>query len=79
MDGFGIETQPISEAREHHCDQTLGGHAQGEDFHIQYSFVIVSPALVRIIIVLTALLTNALIMAPRRKLAGLVPRNLKAD
>lgn len=79
MDGFSIETQPIPEAWEHHCDQTQEGHAQGEDFHIQYSFIIVSPALVRIIIVLTTLLTNALIMAPRRKLAGLVPRDLKAD
>lgn len=52
---------------------------RGEDFRIQHSFIIVSPALVRIIIVLTTLLTNDLIMAPRRKLAGLVPRNLKAD
>lgn len=76
MDDFSIETQPISEAWEHHCDQTQEGHTQEEGFHIQYSFIIVSPALVRIIIVLT---TNALIMAPRRKLAGLVPRNLKAD
>lgn len=62
-----------------YCDQTREGHAQGEVFHIQYSYIIVSPALLRIIIVLTTLLTNALIMAPHRKLAGLVPRDLKAD